>query len=57
MSACDTCVNYVYDEEDGVYECNVSMDEDDYGRLLSGASKACPFYQLDDEYGIVRKQM
>ena len=54
---CDSCANYVYDEEEDFYECRVSMDEDDYGRLLSGSMKACPYYQNDDEYAVVRHQM
>ena len=54
---CETCVYYVYDEEGGYYGCDVDMDEDDYGRLVSGGTRFCPYYQLDDEYRIVRKQM
>lgn len=54
---CETCAYYVYDEEGEYYECDVDMDEDDYGRLVSGGIRSCPYYQPDDEYRIVRKQM
>ena len=55
--SCETCANYAYDEEEDFYEGDVNMDEDDYGRLLSGNMKECPYYQNNDEYRIVRKQM
>ena len=56
-NTCDTCANYVYDEEEDFYECDVNMDEDDFGRLISGHMKECPYYQNNDEYRIVRHQM
>ncbi len=57
--SCDYCANYVYDEEDECYYCVVNMDEDDYYRLTQGSahSKGCPYFSMDDEYRIVRKQM
>ena len=48
---CESCANYVYDEESDCYCCEVDLDEDEMYRFLS------PYYQLDDEYRIVRKQM
>lgn len=54
---CDSCANYVYDEEYDYYECLVNLDEDDFCKFLSGNFKECPYYQNDDEYKIVRKQM
>ena len=54
--ACDTCALYFYDEEEEEWICDAAMDEDDYGRLLSGHYKECPFYQNGDEYRIARKQ-
>ena len=57
QASCDYCNNLVYDEELEEYVCDVNMDEDDYGRLLSGNMKECPYYQNNDEYRIVRKQM
>ena len=56
-SCCETCRNYVYDEENDYYVCEVDLDEDDMVRFLKGDVKACPYYQSDDEYKIVRKQM
>lgn len=58
MSAdCNSCSFYVYDEEYDAYDCQVNMDEDDYVRLMCDKNSSCPYYQADDEYKIVRKQM
>ena len=54
---CDSCVNYVYDEEYEEYNCEVNLDEDDMVRFMSSQYECCPYYRLDDEYGVVRKQM
>lgn len=54
---CDTCNNLVYDEEMEEYVCDVDMDEDDYGRLISGHYRECPYYTDGDEYKVVRHQM
>lgn len=53
---CDNCVNYVYDEETQEYICLADLDEDDYAKLYSDKFKDCPFFRLDDEYGVVKKQ-
>lgn len=52
---CNSCSFYVYDEEYDEYDCQVNMDEDDYVRFMS--ERTCPYYQLDDEYKVVRHQM
>lgn len=57
MNPCDTCVNYVYDEDYEAYTCLVNLDEDELCRFLSGDCKVCPYYRLDDEYGVVKHQM
>lgn len=57
LSGCESCTNYVYNDDVQCYECLASMDEDDYYYLVSGSKKSCPYYRLDDEYGIVKKQM
>ena len=57
MTSCDSCVYNVYDEDDEEYYCEVDMDEDDAARLMQGHYKECPYYQLDDEYAVVRHQM
>lgn len=54
---CDYCSNYVYDEEIGCSECQVSLDEDEMYRYMSGNYKACPYFQMNNEYKIVRKQI
>ena len=54
---CEYCVNYVYDEQAGYSICLVNLDEDEMGRFLRGTVSACPYYQSDDEYRIVRRQM
>lgn len=55
--SCESCVNYVYDEEYEYYECLVNLDEDDMYRFLAGSVSSCPYYKRDDEYAVVRKQM
>ena len=57
VSNCETCVNFVYDDEDECYVCDMNLDEDDMVRFLTGTFDNCPYYQLDDEYQIVRHQM
>lgn len=53
---CEFCARYVLDEETETYVCDVSMDEDEYMKFLQGWSD-CPYFMLDDEYKIVRKQI
>lgn len=57
MSGCETCVNYVYDEDYECYICEQDLDEDEMGKFLSSSFEDCPYYRLDDEYKIVRHQM
>ncbi|MCU6763485.1 Uncharacterised protein [uncultured Roseburia sp.] len=56
-SMCEFCSNYIYDEDDDCYYCDVNLDEDEMYRFLTGTFRACPYYQSDDEYKIVRHQM
>jgi hypothetical protein len=56
-SSCDSCSNYTYDEESECYFCDVNLDEDEMYRFMSDTLYNCPYYQLDDEYRIVRKQL
>lgn len=53
---CDMCENYYYDEESDTYCCDVSLDEDEMMRFLTSSNYDCPYFRLDDEYGIVKKQ-
>ncbi len=54
---CEYCSNYVYDEEYGYYTCDVDLDEDEMGRFMTDTFQNCPYFQMNDEYKIVRKQM
>ncbi len=56
-TSCESCANLVYDEEYEEYVCDVDMDEDDYGRLMTDHSFQCPYYRNGDEYAVVRHQM
>ena len=56
-SNCDSCVNYVYDEDYESYSCMVNLDEDEMFRFLSGDNRECLYYRLDDEYAVVRHQI
>ena len=57
VSVCEFCANYVYEEADDCYYCDVNLDEDEMYRFLSGNFRECPYYRSDDEYRIVRHQM
>ena len=57
MSACESCANYVYDEEEECYFCDVNLDEDEMYRFLSSNYKECPYFKFGDEYAVVRHQM
>ena len=36
--------------------CDMPLDLDDMERFLNQTVANCPYYRLDDEYAIVRKQ-
>lgn len=57
--SCDLCMYYSYDEEYDCFTCEVGdwMDEDDVWHMMSEGSKSCPYFRMDDEYQIVKKQM
>ena len=54
---CDTCINYVYDDDFGCYTCDLRLDEDELQRYAYSPRPRCPFYQYKDEYINVRKQI
>ena len=56
-TSCESCGNFVYDEEYECYTCEVDLDEDEMARFLQDQFYNFPYYQLGDEYRIVRKQM
>ena len=55
--SCETCSNYVYDEEYCYYVCEADLDEDEMAAFLGSRKFECPYYHMNDEYLIVRKQM
>lgn len=56
MTNCDQCTHYVYDEEFDYYYCAVNLDEDEMERFMQQSVRDCHYFQLYDEYKIVRKQ-
>ena len=56
-TSCECCGNYVYDEENDYYICEVNLDEDEYYRFVNSNYKECPYYRSNDDYKIVRHQM
>ena len=54
---CEACAYYEYDEELECYTCMCSLDEDEMMRFLTGKNFSCPYFRLQDEYGIARKQI
>ncbi len=53
---CESCANYCYDDESECWYCDMELDEDEMCRFLSSQTFDCPYFNLYDEYGIVRKQ-
>lgn len=53
---CDTCSNYIYDDELEYYVCDMNLDQDEMGKFMTDTFYDCPYYSYDDEYAIVRKQ-
>lgn len=53
---CEACVYYTWDEDWECYVCDADMDMDEMERFLHGSHQGCPYFRLDDEYGVVRKQ-
>lgn len=56
MDQCESCFNYVYDEDAECCVCTVELDMDEYETFLSGRLSRCPYYDPGDEYSVVRKQ-
>ena len=53
---CENCAYYAYDDEYECYVCEVTLDEDEMCRFLSGSTRECPYYRNGDEYAVARKQ-
>ena len=56
-SSCEYCSNYEYDEDYECYYCVVNLDEDEMARFMTNSFDNCPYFSMNDEYKIVRKQM
>lgn len=54
---CDSCYHYIYDDDSGYYVCQMELDEDEMEKFLTKSFHHCPYYQFDDEYIVVRKQI
>lgn len=54
---CELCANYTYDEDYECMVCEMDLDEDEMARYLTRTFDRCPYFQMGDEYRIVRKQM
>ena len=53
---CESCSNYIFDEQSESWSCDIDLDEDEMSRFLTSQTFDCPYYSFYDEYGIVRKQ-
>lgn len=53
--SCEHCAHFVTDEEFGDY-CSINLDEDEMARFLTQNTENCHYFQLYDEYKIVKKQ-
>ena len=53
---CEECEFYDYDEDLDAYVCQVNLDEDELYRFLSGSNRDCPYFRLEDEYKLARRQ-
>ncbi len=54
---CESCDNYIFDDEYDCYVCQADLDEDEMEHFLKNSFRNCPYYQYHDEYKIVRKQI
>ena len=55
--SCETCSNFIYDEEYEEYYCRMDLDEDEYGRIAFDSDYRCPYYRFENEYEVVWKQI
>ena len=49
--------NYVDGFDSDGHGCTQDLDEDEMVRFVQGDFRECPYYQVGDEYRVVRKQM
>ncbi len=55
-TSCENCSYYIYNDDLGLYMCEVDMDEDDFYRSMTSSNYVCPYYRDEDEYFLARKQ-
>lgn len=56
MADCENCTYYIPDTEAGDYICCAPFDEDEVAKAYGEKVYECPYFNLFDEYKIVRKQ-
>ena len=54
---CDSCLHHVFDDDQLAYYCDLMLDEDEILQYSFTPHRRCPFYQFNDEYINVRKQI
>ena len=52
ITQCELCA-YFDEYED---TCSINLEEDDLARYLEEPYSSCPYFQMYDEYKVVRKQ-
>ena len=57
INNCEYCINYEYDEFSGMCFCQISLDEDEMARYMTNTYYNCPYFQINNEYKIVNKQI
>ncbi len=53
---CEFCSHYAYDDKYDCYYCQINLDEDEMERFIRQSVESCHYFQLYDEYKIVKKQ-
>ena len=56
MTDCEHCAHYIYDDEYECYICDINLDEDEMAQFITGTVRDCHYFNLYDEYKIVKKQ-
>jgi len=54
---CESCYHYVFDDDSECHICQIDLDEDEMAKFITDSFRHCPYYQYNDEYIIVRKQI
>ena len=54
---CENCLNFIFDENFNTYYCDINLDEDEMYRFMSNSFSNCPYFQFNNEYKTVNKQI